>query len=105
MDTGVATRPIADMDAYRDKLSALRLPDRPGDAPGVCRPPRTRPGKRVIYAEGEDERALRAAQVVRDEGLAQLTLIGRPAVIEYSHHLGVVSQIIGKRNGVNTMPA
>ncbi|MBN8506391.1 MAG: NADP-dependent malic enzyme [Burkholderiales bacterium] len=80
MDSGVATRPIADMDAYRQSLQRFvyqtGLVMRPVFASAK------RAQARVIYAEGEDERALRAAQVVRDEGLAQLTLIGRPAVIE-----------------------
>ncbi|QCI68080.1 NADP-dependent malic enzyme [Phreatobacter stygius] len=80
MDTGVATRPIADFDAYRTELSRfvfrsglLMKPvfDKAREAP-----------KRVIYAEGEDERILRAAQVVVEEGLALPVLIGRPAVVE-----------------------
>ncbi|MFN4116010.1 MAG: NADP-dependent malic enzyme [Inhella sp.] len=79
-ESGVALRPIADLDAYRQSLSRFvyqtGLVMRPVFAAAKARQPR------VIYAEGEDERALRAAQVVRDEGLAQLTLIGRPAVIE-----------------------
>ena len=41
--------------------------------------------KRIVYAEGEDERVLRAAQVVVDEGLARPILIGRPAVIGEAH--------------------
>ncbi|MBN8945055.1 MAG: NADP-dependent malic enzyme [Rhizobiales bacterium] len=80
METGVATRPIADFDAYRTELSRfvfrsglLMKPvfDKAREAP-----------KRVIYAEGEDERILRAAQVVVEEGLALPVLIGRPAVVE-----------------------
>jgi malate dehydrogenase (oxaloacetate-decarboxylating)(NADP+) len=80
MDSGVATRPIADLDAYRQSLQRFVYQT------GLVMRPVFAAAKnaqaRVIYAEGEDERALRAAQVVRDEGLAQLTLIGRPAVIE-----------------------
>jgi malate dehydrogenase (oxaloacetate-decarboxylating)(NADP+) len=62
------------------KPDPLRLPDQHVHAPGVCR----RQGKvqRVAYAEGEDERVLRAVQVAVDDGLAKPILIGRPAVIE-----------------------
>ncbi len=78
--SGVATRPIKDLDAYRQSLSRFvyqtGLVMRP-----VFAAAKARKG-RVIYAEGEDERALRAAQVVVDEGLARPILIGRPAVIE-----------------------
>ncbi|MFO1250986.1 MAG: NADP-dependent malic enzyme [Inhella sp.] len=78
--SGVATRPIKDLEAYRASLSRFvyqtGLVMRP-----VFAAAKARKG-RVIYAEGEDERALRAAQVVVDEGLAQPILIGRPAVIE-----------------------
>ena len=79
-ESGVATRPIADLEAYRQSLTPLRLPDRHVHAPGV----RRRQGRaraRVVYAEGEDERVLRAVQVVLDEGLAKPILVGRPAVI------------------------
>ncbi len=79
MDSGVATRPIADFDAYRDRLSQFiyhsSLIMKPVFA-GAKRAP-----KRVAYAEGEEERVLRAVQVVVDEGLARPVLIGRPEVI------------------------
>ncbi len=79
-DSGVATRPIADMDAYRQSLTRFvyqtGLVMRPVFAAAKAKP------ARVVYAEGEDERALRAVQVVLDEGLAKPILIGRPAVIE-----------------------
>ncbi len=81
-DSGVATRPIADMEAYKESLgrfvyqtgilmrpifnAAKALPDN---------------RKRVAYADGEDERALRAAQMAIDDHLAVPILIGRPAVI------------------------
>jgi malate dehydrogenase (oxaloacetate-decarboxylating)(NADP+) len=80
MDSGVAARPIKDFDAYRDRLSEfvfrtglLMRPifDQAKNAP-----------KRLVYAEGEDYRVLRAVQVVLDEGLAQPIVIGRPAVVE-----------------------
>ena len=80
MDSGVALRPIADMDAYRDSLAQFvyhsGLVMKPLFAAAKAAP------KRVVYAEGEDERVLRAVQTVVDEKLARPTLIGRPAVIE-----------------------
>ena len=79
-DSGVALRPIADMDAYRDKLQSFVY------ASGTTMKPiftaaKKALKKRVAYAEGEDERVLRAAQIVVDERLALPTLIGRPLVI------------------------
>jgi malate dehydrogenase (oxaloacetate-decarboxylating)(NADP+) len=79
-DSGVAQRPIADMDAYRQRLEGFVY------ASGSIMKPiyaaaKKAAKKRVAYAEGEDERVLRAAQIVVDEGLAVPTLIGRPAVI------------------------
>ena len=79
-DSGVALRPIADMDAYRERLQSFVY------ASGTIMKPiflaaKRAPKKRVAYAEGEEERVLRAAQIVVDEGLARPTLIGRPAVI------------------------
>ena len=80
MDSGVATRPITDFDAYRDRLNQFVYQSgqimRPVFAAAKKAP------KRVVYAEGEDERFLRAAQLVVDEGIARPVLIGRPAVIE-----------------------
>ena len=82
MDSGVATRPIADIAAYRQRLSRVRLPVRQRDAAGVRGGQgRRQAPKRVVYAEGEDERVLRAAQVAVDERLARPMLVGRPAVI------------------------
>ena len=80
LDSGVAQRPIADMDAYRERLQSFVY------ASGTTMKPifsaaKTALKKRVAYAEGEDERVLRAAQIVVDEGLALPTLIGRPAII------------------------
>ena len=79
-DSGVALRPIADLDAYRDKLQTFVY------ASGTTMKPiftaaKKALKKRVAYAEGEDERVLRAAQIVVDERLALPTLIGRPKVI------------------------
>jgi malate dehydrogenase (oxaloacetate-decarboxylating)(NADP+) len=80
MDSGIATRPIADFDAYRQKLSEFVYNSafimKPLFAKAKAEP------KKIAYAEGEDERVLRAVQVVVDEGLAKPILIGRPAVIE-----------------------
>jgi malate dehydrogenase (oxaloacetate-decarboxylating)(NADP+) len=78
-ESGVATRPITDMDAYRQSLSRFVTQTgmlmRPVFVAAKAQP------ARVIYAEGEDERVLRAVQVVLDEGLAKPILVGRPAVI------------------------
>ncbi|MDO9160655.1 MAG: phosphate acyltransferase, partial [Burkholderiaceae bacterium] len=82
-DSGVAARPIADMDAYRQELTRFVYQT------GILMQPvfnaaKALPtnAKRVAYADGEDERTLRAAQMVIDENLASPILIGRPAVIE-----------------------
>ena len=79
-DSGVALRPIADMDAYREKLQGFVY------ASGTMMKPiftaaKRALKKRVAYCEGEEERVLRASQIVVDEGIARPTLIGRPAVI------------------------
>ncbi|MGB3901185.1 MAG: NADP-dependent malic enzyme [Mesorhizobium sp.] len=80
-ETGVATRPIADMTAYMDKLN--RFVFRTGLVmKPVFSTAKAAISKRVIYADGEDERVLRAAQVVLEEGIAQPILIGRPHVVE-----------------------
>ena len=78
--SGVATRPIADLDAYRHKLETFVY------ASGTTMKPiidaaRRATRKRIAYAEGEEERVLRAAQIVADDRIARPTLIGRPAVI------------------------
>ncbi|WP_348706284.1 NADP-dependent malic enzyme [Acidovorax soli] len=80
VDSGVALRPIADMDAYRDHLQTFVY------ASGTTMKPiftaaKAATKKRVAYAEGEEERVLRAAQIVVDEKIARPTLIGRPAII------------------------
>jgi len=79
-DSGVALRPIADMEAYRQRLQSFVF------ASGTIMKPiyaaaKTAAKKRVAYAEGEEERVLRACQIVVDEGLARPTLIGRPSII------------------------
>jgi malate dehydrogenase (oxaloacetate-decarboxylating)(NADP+) len=81
METGVATRPIEDMDAYADRLN--RFVYRSGFVmKPVFAAAKTASRKRVIFAEGEDERILRAAQVLIEEGTAIPILIGRPNVID-----------------------
>jgi len=81
MDSGAATRPIEDMDAYLDRLN--RFVFRTGLVMKPVFSAAKQAGrKRVIYADGEDERVLRAAQVVLEEGLAQPIIIGRPHVVE-----------------------
>ncbi len=79
MESGVARRPITDFDAYADKLS--RFVFRSGFMMKPLFNKARAAQKRVIYSEGEDERVLRAAQVVLEEGLATPILIGRPEVI------------------------
>jgi malate dehydrogenase (oxaloacetate-decarboxylating)(NADP+) len=79
-ECGVALRPIEDFEAYRQKLQAFVY------ASGTTMKPifalaKAAKNKRVAYVEGEEERILRAVQVVVDEGLARPTLVGRPDVI------------------------
>ncbi len=80
MDSGVATRPIENFGAYRDSLQQFVYNT------GFIMKPLFAAAKqspqRIVYAEGEDERVLRAVQVVVDEALAKPILIGRPAVID-----------------------
>jgi malate dehydrogenase (oxaloacetate-decarboxylating)(NADP+) len=79
-DSGVATRPIADMEAYRQQLNNFVYHS------GMIMKPvfsaAKKAPRKVLYAEGEDERVLRAIQAVLDEGMAQPVVIGRPDVIE-----------------------
>ncbi|QAZ39761.1 NADP-dependent malic enzyme [Methylibium sp. Pch-M] len=79
--SGVATRPVKDIDAYREKLQAFVY------ASGTTMKPifnvaKRAKVKRVVFCEGEEERVLRAVQVIIDEDLARPTLVGRPPVIE-----------------------
>jgi malate dehydrogenase (oxaloacetate-decarboxylating)(NADP+) len=84
MDSGVATRPIADFDAYRARLTGFVFHS------GLIMKPlfevAKRSPRRVVYAEGEEERVLRAVQQVVDEGICKPILIGRPEVIR--HRIG-----------------
>jgi malate dehydrogenase (oxaloacetate-decarboxylating)(NADP+) len=79
-ESGVATRPITDLDGYRQSLTRFVYQTgmfmRPVFAQAKAHP------ARVAYAQGEDERVLRAVRVVVDEGMAKPILIGRPAVID-----------------------
>ena len=81
-DSGVATRPIADIEAYRDSLQRFVYQTGILMRPVFSVAKAAQPKARVAYADGEDERALRAAQLALEEGIAQPILIGRPAVIE-----------------------
>jgi malate dehydrogenase (oxaloacetate-decarboxylating)(NADP+) len=79
-ESGVATRPIADMPAYLDRLN--RFVFRSGLVMKPIFSTAKAAGLRVVYADGEDERVLRAAQVVLEEGIAKPILIGRPHVVD-----------------------
>ncbi len=83
MDGGVATRPIADLAAYAESLEQFVYRSGSFMKP-LFQVAKSAPAelKRIVYAEGEDERVLRAVQVVVDEGLARPILVGRPAVLE-----------------------
>jgi malate dehydrogenase (oxaloacetate-decarboxylating)(NADP+) len=80
METGVARRPIVDFDAYADRLG--RFVFRSGFIMKPLFQKARQAQKRVIYSEGEDERVLRATQVVLEERLAKPVLIGRPEIIQ-----------------------
>ena len=81
-ESGVATRPIADMEAYKETLSRFVYQTGMLMRPVINAAKALPDGqKRVAYADGEDERALRAAQMAIDDKIAQPILIGRPAVI------------------------
>jgi malate dehydrogenase (oxaloacetate-decarboxylating)(NADP+) len=83
MDGGVATRPIADLAVYAESLQQFVYRSgsfmKPLFQVAKSAPPEL---KRIVYAEGEEERVLRAVQVVVDENLARPILVGRPAVLE-----------------------
>jgi malate dehydrogenase (oxaloacetate-decarboxylating)(NADP+) len=79
--SGVALRPIEDLDAYRQHLTRFVYQTGMFMRP-VFSAAKVATAKRVAYAEGEDDRVLRAAQLAVDEGLAKPILVGRPAVIE-----------------------
>ena len=80
MDTGVAKRPIADFEAYHDSLNRFVFRSGLVMKPIIDRAQGR--GKRIVLADGEDERVLRAAQVLIEERIARPILIGRPPVLE-----------------------
>jgi malate dehydrogenase (oxaloacetate-decarboxylating)(NADP+) len=80
MDSGVATRPLKDLEAYRQQLTQFVY-----QSGSVMKPvfeQAKKAPKRIVFAEGEDERVLQAAQVIVDEGIAKPIIIARPAVFE-----------------------
>ena len=102
MDSGVATRPIADFDRYREQLSRFVYESGATMAPVFASAKRA--PKRVVYAEGEDERVLRAAQAAVDEGLARPVLVGRTDVIASRiQKLGLRITLGGDCDGVNIL--
>ena len=80
MDSGVATRPIKNFDEYSAQLQRYSFRSGLTMKP-VFAKAKTQP-VRVVYAEGEDERVLRATQVVLEEKIARPILVGRPSVVE-----------------------
>jgi malate dehydrogenase (oxaloacetate-decarboxylating)(NADP+) len=80
MESGVATRPIKDWEAYRTQLEQFVYHSGNFMKP-IFSTAKRAAKKRVVYAEGEDERVLRAIQVIVDEGIAKPLLVGRPSVI------------------------
>ena len=86
-DSGVATRPIKDLQAYAESLQQFVYRSGTFMKPLFQVAKKTAAElKRIVYAEGEEERVLRAVQVVVDEKLARPILVGRPAVLETAHH-------------------
>ncbi len=80
MDSGMATRPLDDIEAYRERLSQYVY--RSGLAMKPVFEAARKDPKRVVFAEGEEEIVLRAIQTIRDDGLAKPILVGRPSVVE-----------------------
>jgi malate dehydrogenase (oxaloacetate-decarboxylating)(NADP+) len=81
MDSGVATRPLKDLDAYREQL--LQFVYQSGTVMKPIFQAAKKSPMRIVFAEGEDERVLQAVQVVVDEGLARPILVARPSVFEH----------------------
>ena len=79
-DSGVALRPVKDMDAYREKLQSFVYASGTAMKP-IFAAAKAAVKKRVVFCEGEEERVLRASQIVVDEGIVRPTLIGRPKII------------------------
>ncbi|MBS0247302.1 MAG: NADP-dependent malic enzyme [Proteobacteria bacterium] len=107
MDTGVARKPIADMEAYKHQLSARRDPIA-GTLQQVYSRLRRSP-KRVVFAEGEEEQVIRAAASFVAQGLGTALLVGREdrvketakeAGIELGNGIEIINAALSKRNGV-----
>lgn len=81
MDSGIATRPIKDFTAYRQRLSEF-VYNSAFIMKSVFAQAKAAPNKRIVFCEGEDERVLRAVQITVDEGLAHPLLVGRASVID-----------------------
>ena len=79
-DSGVALRPVKDMHAYREKLQSFVYASGTAMKP-IFAAAKAAVKKRVVFCEGEEERVLRASQIVVDEGIVRPTLIGRPKII------------------------
>jgi malate dehydrogenase (oxaloacetate-decarboxylating)(NADP+) len=79
MDSGVATRPLSDLGAYRQRMARFMYQSGASMEPVFAAAKIAR--KRIALAEGEDDRVLRAAQVIVDEGLATPVFVGRPETI------------------------
>ncbi|MEM7067655.1 MAG: NADP-dependent malic enzyme [Pseudomonadota bacterium] len=94
MDTGIATRPIQDFDAYHDRLN--RFVFRTGLIMKPIIEKACSETKRVIFADGEDERVLRAIEIAMEDGICQPILIGRPEVIEHRREKFGLSRKPGK---------
>ena len=80
MDSGVAARPLDDLAAYRQRMARFMYQSGSSMEPVFAAAKLNR--KRIVFAEGEDDRVLRAAQVIVDEGLARPVFVGRTDVIE-----------------------
>ena len=89
METGVARRPIIDMEGYKSRLSA-RLDPAAGFINSIFDALRMRP-KRVVFAEGEEEQVVRAASAFADLNLGNPILIGREAKVRHAFHLSGVN--------------
>ena len=102
MDSGVATRPIADLEAYRAQLNQFVY--QTASAMRRVYSAAKRQPKRVLYAEGEDPRVLQAAQVAVDEGLARPVLVGRTDLIAARiEKLGLRLKLGENCDGVNVL--
>jgi len=102
MDSGVAARPIADFDKYRNHLSRFVYESGSSMEPVFAAAKKS--PRRVAYAEGEDERVLRAAQAAVDEGLARPVLVGRTDIIASRiQKLGLRLTLGGDCDGVNIL--